>query len=436
MNAMSACRNYQVSGHVKYFDSEMGKLLPIKGAKVKISGKIEPWWWGPWGTVTTSSSGYFSINTGKSCVARKLRVQVKLDSSTLQLRTTQNTAQFFTVFETPSATSSSDFRSLRLYFGVDSWHGGLSIPGKSTTTNSINNLNSNNNEVHAALWAYTRSAIDYIGAFEQKVFVYYPYDFDYDCEDNTDNCEPNGAVFYSSKHKIRVSHKFDNTKMKAFRGTVLHELGHVYYFEHVTTQSNICGTDIDRHAQGICPSISFNEGFAQYFSDNLVNILYGNDLYYGPDLILPKNRYRLYNDGNISDLSDLERGDFGVKSTLKLITLDNLYGYTFSTYDGSSYFYAEPFHSKFLSCPTIAKVSFRDILGALDPIANSSFDHQWDERDSSNGLFNFIDRLKAIRSSFNTNDVNFYLQFHDVSLSSEPHDYCSTNIKAIYKLSK
>jgi hypothetical protein len=331
----------------------------LENVEVKVSAKekvpVIGWGtWNAWPTVRTRSDGSFIVNNTKNCDQRRFKIEVQFKDDDLEVRHEH-------------ATSSVD--KVKWYTIVDESSGehaaGTTAYGdKVFRAGAAHDLNDDEAWSHADIWFLYKKAIakaasygsDY--AFTSQVKIKYPHNSDI-ANDNVESSYANPTT------KVIYIFKSNDGKEDQFTvGTLLHEMGHAWAYDH--TSGEICLTETlllngDTHGLVDDSCVGFHEGWAQFYADEMERALLGGTKK------LPFSRPELNSVGGtvataLTSKNLVQRHDDGWWSVFHTLSTPALFMYDFGSPTSAT---PKPAISAMnvvgVACPS-PNVSFKDVM--------------------------------------------------------------------------
>lgn len=298
----------------------------LENVQVKVSAKhkVAGVWgtWNDWPIVRTKADGSFSVTADKNCADRRFKVEVKFDDDIVEVR---------------HHTSTSSLTKVLWYTILDETGGShddgtFDLGTKTFRASGAHDLDDDEAWSHADIWVLyhlaAEKAASYGSAytFSSKIKVKYPHNSDIAPDsDEASYANPTTKVIYIFRANDGSPDHFNV-------GTLLHELGHVWAYNH--TSGEICLTEslvttFNTHGTVGDSCVAFHEGWAEYFANEMTRALFGGTkkLPYGrPELI----------DRGLSTRSKVEHNDDGWWSVFHTLSTPRLHEYEFGTASSST----------------------------------------------------------------------------------------------------
>lgn len=306
----------------------------LSNVEVKVSAKekvgLGVWGtWNAWPTDRTGTDGSFSVSNTKNCDGRRFKVEVRFRDDELEVRHEHATSaltnvKWYTIIDEASgehAAGTTDYGT-QLF-----------------ASNGANDLNDAEAWAHADIWFLYKQAIAKAAsygsayAFQGRVAVKYPNNSEVAPDSaEASYCNPTTKVLY-------IFRSLDGTEDHFNVGTLLHELGHRWAYNH--TSGEICLTETlllnggETHGLVADHCAAFHEGWAEFFADEMRRALFGGDKE------LPFARPTINNglpDDNaaVTTKSLMQRHDMGWWSVFHTLSTPSLHKYNFGTPSGST----------------------------------------------------------------------------------------------------
>jgi hypothetical protein len=313
-----------VDHRLDQLEDEFG-VSALANVQVKVSAKTKVlgvWGtWNDWPIDRTSADGSFSVSEEKTCEERRFKVEVKFQDDDLEVRHHTSTSSltkvlWYTVHEETSGSRSA---------------GTIDLGTKTFSSGGGHDLNDDEAWSHADIWVTYRLAIAKAAsfgadfAFTTQIKVKYPH--------NSDVAPDNVEASYANPTTkvIYIFRSNDGSEDHLSVGTLLHEMGHIWAYNH--TKGEICLTETlvttgNTHGTVSDSCVAFHEGWAEFFADEMERALFGGTK------VLPFGRPALIDRG-MTSTSLVERTDDGWTSFFHLLTTPNLHQYHFGTESSS-----------------------------------------------------------------------------------------------------
>ncbi|MBI2571776.1 MAG: hypothetical protein HYV63_32605 [Candidatus Schekmanbacteria bacterium] len=390
----------------------LGTSSPLENIQVKVSAKVKVLgvWatWGEWDTVRTGSTGSFSVSKSKSCADRRFKVEVKFDDDDLEIRHENATSsltkvKWYTVLEETSGSHASSTSSVDLGdFVFES--GGDEDLGEFEPRR------------HADIWVLYHLAFDEMAgmgrSFNDKVKIKYPHNGIAGDEPEESYSNPLNNVIYIEKN----SDDDDGDDPE----TLLHELMHVWMYQHSQGEDALAGyliTHLTRGTHDLVDKtyVAFHEGFAEYGMDILMSRLFGTDI------PAPYSREGLADRG-MTSLDLVQYMDLGWLSIFRIMNLTNLCRYEFDTTSSR----VQDRDGIILKTEDVTQMSFANLVDVFDLDSSAGYSEDI-HRDEMN-FDDFFTRAEDILSDFGSADTSTYLDLVDPDSALEPYDDICTSM--------
>lgn len=313
-----------VSPELDSIERKYGSQVPLEGVEVIVSSrrKMALVWgsYAPWGKVRTDENGCFRVAVTKSCAPRQLKVRTRFQDENLEIRH-ENAMNEVTKVRPYVLTEHEDRES-----GM--WDMGLQV----FEDGGAGDLGNFEAYRHAQIWRVYHDAIDWMKAqgaqyeFKTQVKIQYPHNGRVSDDREASYANPTNKVIYIVRNS--VSDQFP-TGLNFDAGTLLHELGHIWAYNHSTGE--ICLTETlllkggETHGLVDDHCTAFYEGFAEYFAEKMGYILGYQDLDYTQ---LPFSNTYLQTGGYwgdpIDSLDTYQRSDVGWQSYFHTLSLPDI----------------------------------------------------------------------------------------------------------------
>ncbi len=395
------------------FRDLLGSNSKLEGINVKVSArtKVGPVWgtWNSWNKVRTNRQGEFTVRNSKNCAKRQFKVQVEFKDSGLELRhetatSSTNKVKWYQIWEAGGSGRNA---------------GTISVGERVFRGSGSHDLDNREARSHASIWVVAQDIQDHVAAmgsefaFTTDLRIKYPHN----SAIAPDSAE---ASYANPTTKVVYIHK-SSGKDHLSPQTVAHELGHIWAYNH--SSGEICLTEtllVNGNTHGLVGDhcVAFHEGFAEYFSDEVLRALYGGTKE------LPKSRRWLASTRNLGTRSLVQRHDDGWWSALHLLTTKNIHKYEVGTSSSGPSGDISLTGSASLGCAS-PKVGLKKILRAFNASSSSGFSSQLSRSETT--LSAFFARVAAINQGISTAQSNDMLDFTDPTKTSQPRgEMCST----------
>ncbi len=412
--ASAAC-SWNVNGTVSVdhempsFKSKLGSNSKLEGINVKVSArtKVAGIWgtWNSWGTVRTNSSGKFSVSKSKNCAKRQFKVQVEFKDPDLEMRHANAT----------NSTNKVKWYTIYQYGGSGRSAGTLSLGNKRFSSSGAYDLDNREARSHASIWVVAQDAQDYMAslgsayAFTTDIRIKYPHN----SAVAPDAAE---ASYANPTTKVIYIHK-SSGKDHLSVGTVLHEMGHIWAYNH--SSGEICLTEtllVNGNTHGLVGDhcVAFHEGFAEFWADEVERALYGGTKE------LPYSRRKLNNgvDGDaLTSASLVQRHDMGWWSALHMVTTPGIHRYNVGTATTGSTNKISLLGTTPSGC-NVPGVGFKGVLRTFN--ANSSKGYGSKLSRSETTLTKFFDRLGKLNVTITDAQADRMRAFSDPAKVIQP----------------
>lgn len=395
---------HQLSELMEKFDTKSY----LKGIKVKVSAKekvLGTWGsYNSWGELTTNADGEYSVTEEKNCDDRRFKVEVKFQDSDLEVRHEHSTSNLFVDVKWYTIIDDNEMSSGTVDFG-----------DRAFSANGANDLNDFEARRHADIWKLYQLAIEHMKsmgsefAFKGQVAVKYPHN-----GITGDSVEASYANPTTKKIYIVKNSQRDNFTVP----TLLHELGHRYFYDHMSGE--ICLTEtlllkgathglVDDHCA------AFSEGVAEYWKDMMREALFGKSE------VLPFSRHHLASGGQgtpLTNLSLMQRHDDGWLSVFHTITLDKIHKYDFGTSTSGSTRVTEKPSSPF-GCDS-PSIGLKEVLKVFNEASDAGFPKKLLRNETT--ISAFLARVNGILGTFSQDHEDLYKDLVNPSKTVQPSD--------------
>lgn len=384
----------------------------LENVEVKVSAKhkVAGVWgtWGSWSTVRTKADGTFSTTESKNCANRRFKVEVKFQDSDLEVRhetATSSTTKvkWYTILEETSGSRSA---------------GTYNIGTKTFMANGAKDLKDDEAWAHADIWFLYKKAIAKAAsygsayAFTTKIKVKYPHN-SWVAGDNVEAsyANPTTKVIY-------IFRSNDGKEDHLNVGTLLHEMGHIWAYNH--TSGEICLTETlvtkgNTHGLVGDSCVAFHEGWAEYFSDEMTRALLGGDKQ------LPYARPKLQSMG-LTSQSLVQRHDDGWWSVFHTLSTPKLHNYDFNTAT-SGRVTLDP--TKLMQCQS-PNVTFKQVMSVFN--AGGSYSSKLSRSETT--ITSFLDRAAARVSGLSSADASTIKALVNPASTVQARDNMCTEVTA------
>jgi hypothetical protein len=372
---------------------------PLDGVEIRVSGESSAGAligrFGTWGTTHTDANGVFSV-AHTECDKRRVRVEAKFESASGDLRVLGSSSpEWYEIKETDDIQDPATLDLKGEPFGGET---GDQATGQARTD--------------AQDWVLYRTAIDYVTKlghpFINDVTLNNPADLHVGDNSWTD------PVF----HGIKIAPASTNS-----RSVMLHELGHAFAYPRETGEdcliAGALGPD-NTHSYSEKPCVAFNEGFADYFSDQLDEELTDAGKispathYWGA----PYTRAHLVSEGLLS-LDDAAHNELGFDQAFRVLTQPDIAHELFGDGIGAGYWADDLGHYTGSSCASPAAPKGLDGLDTALTVLGDSGDQF--ASGSAPTIEDVFDRADDRLSKFDHYDADAYTRIADPDDDVEPH---------------
>ena len=393
---------------VKYPDG-----APLEGVTVRISGraKVAGKWatYKKWQDVKTNADGRFYVRTVRDCAARQIRVRVRFQDLTLEVRHGRSTS------------STTKVKWYDLHTNVTRSGGRWNMGEMTFRRGGSGNLGAFEPRRHAQIWVVYRDAQKWLAAqgprhrFIAPIKVKYPHN-GWIAKD--ENKEGNAVEASYVNPTTKIVYIVRNSRTDQFNlNTLLHELGHVWAYQH--TSGEICLTQalLNGGTHGVLnnPCPAYHEGFAQYFADEMAVALW-----YRGRRVRPWSRAYMRSGGYwqtpVTSLSLMQRSDEGWRSFFHMLDLGGIDKFDFNV-SGDTVALAKPQQA---TCGnTQGLLSFKEVLRSFsNPDGHSGHMTRADTTFSK-----FLDRAGRIFPKVSSNRKAGYLKLADPANTTQPWSF-------------
>lgn len=425
-SAMAEC-TYTIKGKLAV-QHQLSELVtaygtsPLKGVKVQISGKAKVmgvWgWYAVWDEVTTNSLGEFSLTQSKACYDHRYKIEVKFQGDDLEVRHETSTSsttkvKWYLIFEDET---------------VDHGPGTLDVGTRTFSSGAPRELSLKEARDHADIWVAYQKAIEKINgygpdrAFTSQIRVKFPHNSDV-VSDTVEASYANPAtqVIYIFESHFNI-------------GTLYHELMHIWAYQHVSGELGLAWELMQNgstHGLVDEPWVAFHEGFAEYGSDKL------QELIFGESARLPYNRERLtrgISGTPLTSINLVQRHDMGWWSAFHIMTTASLGNYTFKTAWTGGTAYTPSYIVPREQTPIVyscnpPSLTFAQVLRVF--VANSTAGYPNNLTQDEMLVARFYDRAADILTNLSLADSDSFLDLLNPAGTTQPlNEFCSPIIIA------
>ncbi len=420
-DAASASCDWRVTGTLSVEHDtrvrELGTESPLENIQVRVKArdKVLGVWgtWNSWGEVRTDDDGRFTVDSTKDCSNRQFKVDVKFQDSELEVRHSTSTSSltkvhWYEVFRSDGAGHSPSTVNLgELVFGPV-------VPG---------DLGDFEARRHADTWVLYKQAIALMASFGEN----FEFQTQVKIKPIHDGITGDAIEAPYANPTTKVIYIIANSRDDWFgTQTLLHELGHVWAYNHSTGESCLTESLIlegDTHGTVSDPCVAFHEGFAEFWMERVANELFGSDTR------LPLNRSFLNSglmEGDVvSSLALMQRNDEGWRSVFNTLVVSDLGAYHYyepsDPYPGSETIqHRYGAHLTGGCAPPV--VDFRDVLRLFLPKSDAGYDYDLDDTEMRIGTF--LTRAEGILdgTGMTDGDAELLRRIVDPAGSSQPFD--------------
>jgi hypothetical protein len=364
---------------------------PVEGVEVKVSGRPLVGVYSNWGSDTTDANGDFSV-TESVCGDRKIKVQAKFESD--DLRVTSSTSRtWYLMYESSSTKPVSTIDLKREPFGGE--------VGEQSTTQA---------RTDAQTWAVIQRAMDYTDSkghpFLGKVVVHNPATL---------------TSGVSAADPILKDMHIDPSDT-ADLDTTLHELGHVYWYRHVTGEGCLTWNALlsgDTHDAVEPPCVALSEAFATFFSDKIEYEMDAAGIIQSTESASetkPMDRAGLAQTYGLNSLGEMTTREQGWEQVFRVLASADITRHLFGTASGSP-----GLVSTWGGAACVGQPVDQDDLADVLQVVGDANDQLDISDDSALTVSAILDRAEDRLASFDSTDEARYLAAIDPASSSEPH---------------
>ena len=357
---------------------------PIKGVKVKVSGRSSAGWYSEWGTRVTDEDGEFSVFKSE-CSDRKIKVEARFESDDLRVKGPASPG-WYLLHETTGTVSPQLLDLGEELFGP------LGDEGDQGTSQA---------RTDAQTWIVAQRAIERLAAigypFLNKVTIHNPATL---------------TSGRSAADPLLDDIHIDPSDTDDLH-TLFHELGHVWMYPRISGEGCLTFDAVlsgGTHDFQEDPCIAFNEGFADFFSSKLEQELAAEHLLVTSSATtVPMSRAYLRSIGLIS-LARLEGNETGWDQVFRVLTASDLTRYLLGGPVG------EPTYAGSYEGPPCSGQPTR--LGDLDDALRAIGS---DLNVSSISVLKLLEHADDRLAALDSTDVGLYATAINPTFSTEPH---------------
>ncbi|MFO7567941.1 MAG: hypothetical protein R6X02_35195 [Enhygromyxa sp.] len=416
LTAQAAKCNWTVKGKLDV-DHQLAELKQAYGTsalenvQIKVSAKhkvLGAWGtWNSWPIVRTKADGSWSVTQKKNCAKRRFKVEVKFQDDVVEVRhrtATSSTTKvkWYTILDETSGSHSS---------------GTFNLGTKTFKAGGARDLKDDEARAHADIWVLYKLAAAKAASFGSaykfttKIKVKYPH--------NSAVAPDSSEASYANPTTkvIYIFRSNDGTQDHFKVSTLLHELGHIWAYNH--TSGEICLTEtlvttFNTHGTVNDPCVAFHEGWAEYFADEMKRALFGGTK------TLPYARPMLVAKG-LDTKSKVQHNDDGWWSVFHTLSTPDLHKYEFGTASSSTpnnRITATAAPQVNCSSPNI---SFKQMMSVFN--AGNGYDKL---SRSDTTIAKFFDRAAARLSNLSSSQSNSVEKLVNPASTVQPRDeFCS-----------
>jgi hypothetical protein len=380
----------------------------LENVQVKVSAKhkVAGVWgtWNDWPIVRTKADGSWSITQDKNCADRRFKVEVKFDDDIVEVR---------------HHTSTSSLTKVLWYTILDETSGShddgtFDLGTKTFKSTGAHDLNDDEAWSHADIWVLYHLAAEKAAsygsayAFTTKIKVKYPH--------NSDVAPDSSEASYANPTTkvIYIFRSNDGSQDHFNAGSLLHELGHIWAYNHTTGE--ICLTEtlvttFNTHGTVSDSCVAFHEGWAEYFADEMDRALFGGTK------LLPYGRPELVERG-LTTQSKVEHNDDGWTSVFHALSTPRLHLYEFGTASSST-----PTNRITATAGTgigcsSPNVTFKDVMSVFN--AGNGYANKLERSETT--IAKFFERAAARLSNLSDEDSDSIVKLINPASTVQPRD--------------
>ncbi|MBV1860687.1 MAG: hypothetical protein KUG77_19895 [Nannocystaceae bacterium] len=342
-----------------------------------------------------------------------MRVEVEFKDSGLELRHEHAT----------SSTNKVKWYKIWEVAGNGRRSGDISIGERTFAGTGAHDLDNREARSHASIWVVAQDIQDHMAGmgagfdFTSKLRIKYPHN----SAVAPDSVE---ASYANPTTKIVYIHK-SSGRDGLSPSTVAHELGHVWAYNH--SSGEVCLTEallVNGNTHGLVADhcVAFHEGFAEFFSNEILRKLYGGTKR------LPRGRRFLSSSRSLSGLSQAQRHDEGWLSALHMLTTADIHRYEVGTASSGPTGDIRPAPTSLGLCNS-PRVGFKKVLRAFNANPGAGFGNKISRSETT--ISSFFTRVARINAGITEAQARDMRDFADPSRTNQPHgEMCSEGAKA------
>jgi hypothetical protein len=411
-------QTWVISGKLLVKESDITGVLtnrPLSNAEVEVEASNFGAF-ASWGTVRTDSEGAFILRNEKDKSKRKFKIKVRLADDELEVNT-------------GALAGLENFLSPKIVvFEHDQEVEGptINIGTRTFAAGASGELGIRNNVRQATIWHMCKKVINTLQAtdsyfdFDGKIRIIYPA-----------NVIGSETPYANGITRCAYIHSTPSNDAWWGAETVLHEMMHLWNYDHNTGTANwlgavACPPDLSTHGQAEQRPIAFHEGFAKFAAQALRHELWGGEANSNIERPVPYSRYALVHSLHLDDIDEVERSDEGVYRALALLVVRGLYKKTFGDKNSrlDNHPFTQPTDHEGYDCPEPPGLTVWDVLKVFQANGAQGWPTEWQVGNNEYGIRRFFERAADVLPALNESTKDLMLRLIDPNSTEEPLARC------------
>ena len=413
-----AQQTWVISGKLLVKEADITGVLtnrPLANAEVEVEASNFGAY-ASWGTVRTDSEGAFTLRNEKDKSKRKFKVKVRFADDELEVNT-------------GALAGLENFLSPKIVVFEHSQEvegPTINIGTRTFTAGASGELGIRDNIRQATVWYMCKKVINTMQAtdsyfdFNGKIRIIYPANI------------VSGTPYANGITRCAYIHSTSSNDGWWSAETVLHEMMHLWNYDHNTGTANwlgavACPPDLDTHGQAEQRPIAFHEGFAKFAAQALLHELWGGEANSNLKRPVPYTRYALVHTLHLDTVDEVERNDEGVYRSLAVLTARALYKKKFGDKNTrlDTNPETQPIANDKYNCPEAPGLTVWDVLKVFQANPAAGWPTEWQVGNNEYGVRRFFERAADILSALDEPTKDLMLSLIDPNSTEEPLSRCS-----------
>jgi hypothetical protein len=414
-----AQQTWSISGTLLVKESDITGVLttrPLVNAEVEVEASNFGVY-ASWGTVRTDSEGAFVLRNEKDKSKRKFKIKVRFADTELEVNT-------------GALAGLENFLSPKIVvFEHEHEVEGptINIGTRTFAAGAGGELGIRNNVRQATIWSMCKKVINTLQAtdsyfdFKDKIRVIYPA-----------NVLGSATPYANGITRCAYIHSTPSNDSWWSAETVLHEMMHLWIYDHNTGTANwlgavACPPDLSTHGQAEQRPIAFQEGAAKFLAQALLHELWGGESNSKLERPVPYSRYALVHSLHLDNVDEVERSDEGVYRSLAVLTVRALYRKRFG--DKNTRLpenpYTQPTTHEGYDCPDPPALTVWDVLKVFQANSAKGWPTEWQVGNNDYGIRRFFERAADVLPDLDEATKDLMLSLIDPNSKEEPLARCT-----------